>query len=139
MAEQEQQQPQTQSEEPQEGAPRGCLIALFMVPVFVLVAAGILHVTKKMDPATVKMTATEDAAFEEQYTEEEVAVSSAAATETAAETPTEASTEKEDRAITLAAVEKLAGKPVSLRKLLNMGSEIDALLNHKNTLELLKN
>lgn len=139
MAEQEQQQPQPQSEEPQEGAPRGCLIALFMVPVFVLVAAGILHVTKKMDPATVKMTATEDAAFEEQYTEEEVAVSSAAATEPAAETPTEASTEKEDRAITLAAVEKLAGKPVSLRKLLNMGSEIDALLNHKNTLELLKN
>lgn len=126
--------------EEQEGAPRGCIIALFMIPVFIALAAGMIHITKKMDPATVKLTATEDAAFEEQYTEEEkLAVSSGTATEAPVSEKTEEPAEKDGGAITMAAVEQLAERPVSLRKLLNTGSEVDALLNNRDTLALLKN
>lgn len=135
--------PQAAAPEPQEeqGAPTGCLIALYMLPVFAAAGIGIMHLSKKMDPSVVKMTESDSSAFETNLpAADEVLLSTDPVVRAAQLAKSSATAEAEETGeeITLDAVEKLVGKPVSLRKLLNSLPATEALLTQPNTMSLLK-
>ena len=128
-------------EDPEQESARGCLIALYMVPVFVAVGFGIFHLAKKMDPADTKMSASDSSAFEAILPDPAQVQSStdpAVRAAQLAQSSATAAANDDSELITLEAVEKLVGKPVSLRKLLNTQEATEPLLSRPGTMSLLR-
>ncbi|HOX22450.1 MAG TPA: hypothetical protein PLL10_03225 [Elusimicrobiales bacterium] len=134
----EQQQPEDNSG---DQAPGGCLIALYMIPVFFAIGVGMLYMSQRMDPTTIKMSEAESSAFETNMpAADEVLLSTDPAVRAvqlaqSTPTPTQASP---SNIITMENLEKMVGKPVSLRKLLNSIDAVDAVLAQPEVMAVLK-